>query len=147
MQKGFTVSCLYYAPNVPFPSTVIMNKAEKAELKKIIKRLERLLGEEQVVQVTRSKATINFESIEKYFSQKVEAAHGFVPEISYSKDRRAIRHFLSRHSLTELKEIIDSYVGSDKAKRLGVSLSSAVSTHSINLWREGKLAARKRRII
>lgn len=126
----------------------MINKRERATIQRIVSELQVLLGE-KVPKIVKPKKVVPkkepppYDKIEAYFKEQVKIVLGFMPEISYSRDRLAIKKFLQAHSREDLKDLIDSFVLSDKAKEFGATLSTALGAHTIALWRQGILTKKK----
>ena len=68
-----------------------------------------------------------------YFTDQTEGEHGFTPETG-SDDWVAANRELKKRDKQELKHIITWFIHSKKAKEVGLSLSIALSKHSINMY-------------
>ena len=70
-----------------------------------------------------------------YFSQIVEKVKGFKPKID-GGDGKALKTAIKTYTITEIEQMIDFYIKSEKAEKNGISLKSVFTTHSINLFHQ-----------
>jgi len=74
-----------------------------------------------------------------HFSQRCQEVRGFKPAINGGKDGKAVKAALADGETSgTLKALIDWFLQSKKADDLGVALSTALSAHSRNLFRQGR---------
>ena len=79
----------------------------------------------------------NVKAIIDYFSQRCQELRGFKPAIAGGKDGATINRALADGDSPEvLKTLVDWFLRSKKADELGVALSTALSAHSRNLFRQ-----------
>ncbi len=74
-----------------------------------------------------------------YFLRSVEESRGFKPEIS-GQDGKRVKAALTHHDEDTLKRMVDFFLQSEKADKVGITLSIALSAHSVNAF----LQAQKR---
>ena len=81
-----------------------------------------------------------FSSIQKYFTDSYKKKFGQEPAIDFGKDGKVVK---SKEGLFASEEdayqLINSFLESQKAEECGYTLSVCFSSHTINLWRAGKL--------
>lgn len=82
---------------------------------------------------------VDYARFEDYYKSAVQRALGVIPEVSYARDRKAVKQFLAYHTKQELKDLTDVFVTSEKARVIGVSISTMLTPHTINLWKQGLL--------
>lgn len=70
-----------------------------------------------------------------FFSEEVLSSRGWKPEID-GGDAKAVQRALRGMTEEEIREAVSFYLGSEKAKTNGVTLKAALSTHSLNFWRQ-----------
>ena len=68
-----------------------------------------------------------------YFFQTCKEVKGFKPAIN-GKDGQAVKRMLSTYSEDTLKSIISFFLDNKKADEVGITLSIALSAHTINLY-------------
>ena len=79
----------------------------------------------------------NVKAIIDYFSHRCQELRGFKPAINGGKDGAAVKRALAEGETPEaLRAMVDWFLGSKKADELGVALSTALSAHSRNLFRQ-----------
>ena len=78
-----------------------------------------------------------------YFREIVGETFGFEPEIDSKKDARLVRLRLKKYSPEELKSLIKWYLKSEISDKLGISVSTCLSAHVINLWKQSKSASKR----
>ena len=76
--------------------------------------------------------------IVRYFSDTCLELKGFPPKITGGKDGKNVKEALKTMELVEIRGVIRFFLESPKSKEVGVSLSAALSAHTINLYRAGK---------
>lgn len=69
-----------------------------------------------------------------YFYVEVKENKGFAPEINGYKDGKRLKECLKKYSVKQLKDLIDYYLASEKSDKLAISLSTCLSTDTINHW-------------
>ena len=74
-----------------------------------------------------------------FFHEQCVSVRGFTPTID-SGDAATVRRALNGLSEQEVMDAIQYYLKSDKANNCGVTLKAALSTHSLNIWKQGKEA-------
>jgi hypothetical protein len=79
----------------------------------------------------------NVKAIIDHFSQRCQELRGFKPAINGGKDGAAVKRALAEgETLEALRGLVDWFLRSKKADELGVALSTALSAHSRNLFRQ-----------
>ena len=68
-----------------------------------------------------------------YFFSCCKEKKGFEPVIN-GKDAKVVQAALKIHPEETLKDIISFFLQSEKADKIGITLSTALSAHSINLY-------------
>ncbi len=71
-----------------------------------------------------------------YFSETCQELKGFKPAITGGKDGGNVKKALETMDLSEIKACIRFFLNSPKSKELGVSLSTALTSHTVNQYRE-----------
>ncbi|MEW6215417.1 MAG: replication protein [Nitrospirota bacterium] len=84
---------------------------------------------------SKEKTDSRVKSIISYYHDLVLNERNFKPIID-SADAKAVKRALRIMSEDEVKDAIRFYIGSAKAKEHGLTLSVALSKHSLNLYRE-----------
>jgi len=74
-------------------------------------------------------------SIISYFVRRVREIKGYTPEVSWAKEGQLIKQRLKKYKVEQVKELIDWYLHSKHAERLGDSLAVCLSANIINLWK------------
>jgi len=70
----------------------------------------------------------------EYFVSSLKEKKGFEPEMNFAKDGSLLKKQLARRTPAELKRLIDWFIKSEDAERLGYSLSTCLSAYIINKW-------------
>ena len=78
-------------------------------------------------------ASLDFKEIIAYYHTLVLNSEGFKPEIR-AKDCALVKSILKRYPKDQVKDIIYQYLSGEKASKLGIDLSIALSAHSINQY-------------
>lgn len=73
-------------------------------------------------------------NIFEFYVLEVKKQYGISPAINGGKDGRMVQSALKKHGEEKVKKIIEYYLQSDKAKKIGYDLSTALSAHSINMY-------------
>jgi hypothetical protein len=73
-----------------------------------------------------------------YFSDVCQEIKGFKPTIAVGKDGKAVKDALKTMDQAEINVIIRFFLKSPKSKEVGVSLTAALSAHTVNLYRAAK---------
>jgi DNA-binding transcriptional regulator YhcF (GntR family) len=81
--------------------------------------------------------------IRNYFINQCKLLKNFEPEMSFGKEGKLLKEKLKRYSTDQLKDLIDAFFDSKVGDDLGFSLSICLSSHTINLWKAGKLNKKK----
>lgn len=81
-----------------------------------------------------SKADSPHHRIFEFFVLEVKKQYNITPAINGGKDGRMVQSSLKKYGEEKVKKIIEYYLQSDKAKRIGFDLSTALSSHSINMY-------------
>lgn len=77
----------------------------------------------------------DFAAVVDFFFKKTEQLKGFKPAFT-GQDGKLLKLALKRYPPDKLKEFIEFYLNSEKADKLGITLSIALSAHSINLYQQ-----------
>jgi len=81
-----------------------------------------------------------FSTIQKYFTAAYEKKFGKKPSIDFGKDGNVVRQKEGLfYPIEEAYQLIDSFLDSKKAEECGYTLSVCFSSHTVNLFRAGKL--------
>ena len=81
-------------------------------------------------------------SVQDYFVEAYTRKFGRKPAINFGKDLATVKKTLPLfNSLDEIKSLIDAFLASEYAARVGYSLSICFAAHTINLWQAGQLTA------
>lgn len=72
-----------------------------------------------------------------YFYAQCKSVLGFAPAINGGQDGKRIQDALRVMPSDDVKKCIDAFLPSKKCSELGCTLSIALSTHSINLYKQG----------
>lgn len=75
------------------------------------------------------------EIIEHFYSTCKEQ-RGFKPAISGKKDGAMVKSVLKSMDAESVKDCISFFLRGEKADKVGISISAALSAHSVNLWRQ-----------
>jgi hypothetical protein len=79
---------------------------------------------------------------QKYFIESYEQKFGSKPAMNFGKDYTVVRKTMGLFkTFDEIKALIDSFLASEKAERVGPTLSTCFSEHTINSWKAGQLTA------
>jgi len=70
-----------------------------------------------------------------YFYQAVKDVKGFSPELN-GKDAKTVKNLLSKYPEDILKNMVAFFLDSKKADEIGITLASALSAHSLNLYQQ-----------
>lgn len=73
-------------------------------------------------------------NIFEFYVLEVKKQYGISPAINGGKDGHMVQSALKKHGEEKTKKIIEYYLQSDKAKKIGYDLSTALSAHSINMY-------------
>jgi hypothetical protein len=73
-----------------------------------------------------------------FFVTKCQELKGFKPSINKTKDPSAVSRVLHAYDIVDVSKIIEYFLTSDKSDKVGVTLSAALSTHSINTYLQSK---------
>lgn len=96
-------------------------------------RVEQKNSDKSLVSLIKTESSPHKEII-NYFYMEVKESKGFAPEINGYKDGKRLKECLKKYSVKQLKDLIDYYLASEKSDKLAVSLSTALSTDTINHW-------------
>ena len=75
-----------------------------------------------------------------FFKNKVKEIKGYDPEVSWTKEGQLVRHRLKKYTPEQIKRLINWYLHSKHAERLGDSLAICLSTNIINLWKASRVS-------
>ena len=79
-------------------------------------------------------------SVQEYFTLAYKQRFGREPAINFAKDLAVVKQRLPLFkSFDEIKALIDAYLDSEYAKRVGYSLSICFAAHTINSWQAREL--------
>ncbi len=81
----------------------------------------------------KKKADPRIKTIIDYFFQTCKEKKGFEPAIN-GKDAKITKEMLKNYPEETLKSVISFFLDSDKADKVGVTLSTAMSAHTVNLY-------------
>jgi uncharacterized protein YdaU (DUF1376 family) len=73
-----------------------------------------------------------------YFFTECEKKHGFKPSINGGQDGTLTKAALKIMTVEEIKGCIDYFIVSEKAEKCGLTLSIALSSHTLNTFRQGE---------
>jgi hypothetical protein len=102
----------------------------KSELRKANTTKENLTKEKNT-------AEMGFQQCLNFFFNEVEKRKGFRPAID-GGDGKALSGVLKDHPPDDVLEMIGFYLDSEKADRVGITLKSIFSTHSVNQWKQNQ---------
>ncbi len=74
-----------------------------------------------------------------YFFEVCQEIKGFKPMINGGKDGALVKVALQAMDMTDIKAILRFFLKSPKSKDVGVSLSAALSAHTVNMYRAGEI--------
>jgi hypothetical protein len=80
-------------------------------------------------------AEAGFQRCMDFFFKEVEKKKGFRPAFD-GGDGKALNAALKNHPPDDVLEMIGFYLDSEKADRVGITLKSVFSTHSVNQWKQ-----------
>jgi len=100
-------------------------------------------GQQPVQKVDTTKETLTkdntaeteFQQCMDFFFEEVEQKKGFRPAFD-GGDGKALKTALKTHSSDDIRAMIGFYLDSEKADRIGITLKSVFSTHSVNQWKQ-----------
>lgn len=100
-------------------------------------------GQQPVQKVDTTKETLTkentaetgFQQCMNFFLQETEKKKGFRPAFD-GGDGKALKAALKNNSPGDIRDMIEFYLDSDKANRMGITLKSVFSTHSMNQWKQ-----------
>ena len=72
-----------------------------------------------------------------YFFTECEKQQGFKPSINGGQDGKLAKAALKVMDLEEIKSCIDYFILSEKAEKVGLTLAIALSSHTLNTFRQG----------
>jgi hypothetical protein len=72
-----------------------------------------------------------------FFHDEVLGLKGFKPQID-GGDSKAVQKALKGICEAEIREAISFFLRSEKAEKSGVTLKAALSTHSLNQWKQSR---------
>lgn len=75
-----------------------------------------------------------------FYKTKVKEIKGYIPEISWAKEGQLVKQRLQKYSSNQIKELVNWYLHSKHAERLGDSLAVCLSTNIINLWKASRVS-------
>jgi hypothetical protein len=78
-----------------------------------------------------------FQSVVDYFYTRCKEVRGFKPSID-GKDGKRVKEALKVMSLEDIKSCIDFFLPSQKADACGITLSIALSNHTLNKFKQGE---------
>lgn len=76
-----------------------------------------------------------------FFKSKVKEIKGYDPEINWAKDGRLAKQRLKKFKVEQMKDLVNWYLHSRHAERLGDSLSICLSTNTVNLWKASRISS------
>lgn len=120
-------------------SPSIGTSKSQACINRIDNRIEQKNSDKSLVPLLKEEGSPHKEII-NYFYQQVKDCKGFTPEINGYKDGKRLKDTLKRYSVKQLKDLIDYYLESEKSDKLAISLSTALSTDTINHWQQDEEA-------
>jgi len=112
---------LTHQTNTPYQHTIIKNKRSEEEEEEKKKKEELSVGQAH-------------RDLMLYFTNECIRVKGFKPRINGSVDGSALKRLLRDYKPDTLKDIILFFLNHKKSNDCGVTLSGALSVHTINLW-------------
>jgi hypothetical protein len=76
--------------------------------------------------------------VESYFTSQCKIIHGFDPVINWGQDGKKIQSALKVLSYDDVCRCIDWFLQSEKALKVGITISISLSGHTINSYKSAK---------
>lgn len=87
---------------------------------------------------SRAKVDSPIGEIISFFEKWCADTKHFKPVIDQTKDISAISRLLKKMPKEEIMNVITHFLSSDKSDKVGITLCTALSTHSVNMYLQSK---------
>ncbi len=120
----------YLTPSKPLTENALQEAKEKNKKKNIC-----VFSKPQKTKPASKETDPRIKNILSYFHEAVFSCKGFKPELN-GQDAKVAQRALRTGTEDALRNMIDFFLDSKKCDEVGITLSAALSAHSINLYRQ-----------